>query len=105
VRSACSSTHGLDFDVRIGINSGEALTGTIGDRYSRRYTACRFPVALAKRIETLAAPGGIYLSEHTAALVAEELEVRDLGPFMVKGSDIAGRYIRSSSNGGVLAEA
>jgi adenylate cyclase len=72
--------------VRIGIDSGEALTGTIGDRYSRHYTACGFPVALAKRIETLAAPGGIYLSEQTAALIAEELQVRDLGAFMVKGA-------------------
>jgi adenylate cyclase len=77
---------GLVLDVRIGINSGEALTGTIGDRYSRHYTACGFPVALAKRMETLAAPGGIYLSEHTAALIADELEVRDLGSFEVKGA-------------------
>ena len=75
----------LELDVRIGINTGEALTGTIGGRYRRHYTACGFPVALAKRMESLAAPGGIYLSEHTAALVADELDVRDLGSFEVKG--------------------
>jgi class 3 adenylate cyclase len=77
---------GLELDVRIGINSGEAITGRIGDRYSRHYTACGFPVALAKRMETLAAPGEIYLSEHTAALIVEQLEVRALGSFEVKGA-------------------
>ncbi len=77
---------GLELAVRIGLNSGEVLTGTIGGRYSRHYTACGFPVALAKRMETLAAPGGIYMSEHTAALIADELEVRDLGLFDVKGA-------------------
>src|SRR4051812_4874657 len=77
--------HGLELDVRIGINSGEAVTGTIGGGDSRHRTACGFPVALAKRMETLARPGGIYLSEHTAALLADELEVCDLGAFALKG--------------------
>jgi adenylate cyclase len=59
----------LELSVRIGLNSGEVLTGTIGNRYSRYYTAGGYAVALAKRMETLARPGGIYLTEHTAALI------------------------------------
>ena len=76
----------LELEVRIGINSGEVLTGTIGERYSRHYTACGYTVALAKRMETLARPGGIYLTEHTAALIGQALELSDLGLFEVKGA-------------------
>ena len=79
--------HGLDLSVRVGINSGEVLTGPIGDRYRRYFTANGYAVALAKRIEALAPPGRIYLSEHTAALVAGAVQLLDLGAFEVKGAD------------------
>ena len=79
--------HGLDLSVRVGINSGEVLTGTIGDRYRRYFTANGYAVALAKRMEALALPGRIYLSEHTAALVTGAFQLLDLGPFEVKGAD------------------
>lgn len=77
---------GLELRVRIGINSGEVLTGTIGDRYGQCYIASGYAVALAKRIEGLARPGRVYLTEHTAALVADALELQYLGPFHVKGA-------------------
>jgi class 3 adenylate cyclase len=80
--------HGLELSVRIGINSGEVLTGTIGDRYRRCYTVNGYAVALAKRIETIARPGRIYLSEHTAALVAGVAQLRDLGAYEVKGAEV-----------------
>ncbi len=76
----------LELRVRIGINSGEVLTGTIGNRYGQCYIASGYAVALAKRIESLARPGGVYLTEHTAALVADALKLQDLGPFHVKGA-------------------
>lgn len=79
---------GLNLAVRIGINSGEVVTGTIGDRYSRYYTATGYSVALAKRIEALALPGRVYLSEHTAALVAATHRLRDVGTFNVKGAQL-----------------
>jgi adenylate cyclase len=79
---------GLGLAVRIGINSGDVVTGTIGHSYSRYYTANGFAVGLAKRMETLALPDQVYLSEHTAALVSEAFELRDLGGFHVKGADL-----------------
>ena len=82
----CEHARRFDVDVHMGINSGEVLTGTIGQRHSRHYTACGYTVALAKRMETLAKPGGIYVSEHTAALLGDELELCDLGFFDVKGA-------------------
>jgi class 3 adenylate cyclase len=77
----------LELSIRIGINSGEVLVGTLGSGYNCYYTANGYPVALAKRIEGLALPDRIYLTEHTAALVAGGLQLSDLGAFDVKGAE------------------
>jgi class 3 adenylate cyclase len=79
---------GLDLSVRIGLNSGEILIGTIVDRHNCYYTATGYAVALAKRIEGLAAPGHVYLSEHTARLLGPELALRNQGMFAVKGAPL-----------------
>ena len=79
--------HGLELSVRIGINSGEVLTGTIRHRSRRVYTANGYAVALAKRMEALAHPHGIYLTEYTATLVTDSFHLHDLGAVAVKGAD------------------
>ncbi len=76
----------LELSVRIGINSGELLAGTVGGGYRRTHTVGGYAVALAKRMEALAGPDRIYLTENTAALVGETLELRGLGLFKVKGA-------------------
>lgn len=76
----------LELTVRIGINSGQVVTGTVGGPSSRFYTACGYTVALAKRMEALAAPDRIYLTEHSAALVGPSHHLQDLGVFEVKGA-------------------
>jgi class 3 adenylate cyclase/tetratricopeptide (TPR) repeat protein len=78
-------SHNLDFTVRIGLNSGEVVVGAIGDEGSMSYTAIGHTVGLAKRIEELAGPGQICVSDETAALVTGFLALRDLGPFEIKG--------------------
>jgi class 3 adenylate cyclase len=78
-------THGLDFSVRMGLNSGEVVVGTIGDDLRMDYTAQGHTVGLAARMEQLAAPDNAYLSQHTAGLVSGYFALRDLGEFHVKG--------------------
>src|SRR5262249_47167110 len=78
-------THGLNFSVRMGLNSGEVVVGKIGDDLRMDYTAHGHTVGLAARMEQLAAPDNVYLSEHTARLVAGYFDLRDLGEFNVKG--------------------
>ena len=77
---------GLDLEVRIGINSGEVLAGTIGRDQTRRYTVNGYAVALAKRIEALTQPRHVWVSEYTACLVAHATRLRDLGTFEVRGA-------------------
>jgi adenylate cyclase len=78
-------TRGLAFAVRIGIHSGGVVVGKIGDDLRMDYTAQGETVGLAARLEQLADPGSVYVSERTAALVAGYFALRDLGPFTIKG--------------------
>ena len=78
-------TRGLGFAARLGLNSGEVVVGKIGDDLRMDYTAQGHVVGLAARMEQLAAPDRIYLTDHTAALVSGFFRLRDLGLFTVKG--------------------
>src|SRR6266481_1816109 len=68
----------ISFSVRMGLNSGEVVVGKIGDDLRMDYTAQGHTVGLAQRMEQLADPGRVYLTEHTAALVAGYFRLRDL---------------------------
>ncbi len=76
---------GLSFSVRIGLNSGEVVVGSIGDDLRMEYTAQGYVVGLASRMEQICEPGRVYLTEHTARLVDGYFELRDLGETRVKG--------------------
>lgn len=78
---------GLNFGVRIGLNSGDVVVGKIGDDLRMDYTAQGHSVGLAQRIEQLAAVDRIYLSENTQRLVDGYFELRDLGASNLKGAN------------------
>ena len=78
-------TRGLDFAVRIGLNSGEVVVGKIGDDLRMDYTAQGHTVGLAARMEQIAEAGTVYLTAHTAALVGGYFQLDDLGDFAIKG--------------------
>jgi adenylate cyclase len=78
--------HGLAFSVRMGLNSGEVVAGPVGEDLKVEYTAVGNTVALAQRMESLAAPGAAYLTGAIAALVEGFFELRDLGPRSVRGA-------------------
>src|SRR6476469_30287 len=77
---------GLNFSVRIGINSGEVVAGAIGEDDEPEYTAVGHTVGLAQRMEALAEPGKAYLTEHAAKLAEGYLELKGLGEFDVTGA-------------------
>ena len=78
-------TRGVEFSVRMGLNSGEVIVGRIGDDLRMDYTAQGHTVGLASRLEQLADAGSVYLSEDTVALVSGFFRLRDLGEFEIKG--------------------
>jgi adenylate cyclase len=79
-------SRGIDFSVRMGINSGAVVVGKIGDDLRMDYTAQGHTVGLAQRMEQLAEAHTICLSEATAKAVAGYVTVRDLGPAKIKGA-------------------
>jgi class 3 adenylate cyclase len=78
--------HGLEFGVRMGMNSGEVVVGRIGDDLRMDYTAQGWVVGLASRAERLAEAGRILLTEHTASLVRSFFPLIPLGRHEVAGA-------------------
>jgi adenylate cyclase len=58
----------IGLQLRIGLNSGEVITGEIGSG-PMTYTAVGEQVGMAQRMESVAPPGGVMVSDSTARLV------------------------------------
>jgi len=56
-------THGIDFKMRIGHNSGPVVVGSIGDDLRMDYTAQGDTCNLAARMESNAQPGGVLVTD------------------------------------------
>jgi len=59
---------GIDLRLRVGLNSGQVIAGEIGSA-ALGYTAIGEQVGMAQRMESVAPPGGVMLSNSTARLV------------------------------------
>ncbi len=80
------SRDGVHIELRVGLNSGEVIAGDVGSS-PWSYTAVGHQVGLAQRMESLAAPGGVMLSESTARLVAGIAVLGEPEGGQVKGAD------------------
>jgi class 3 adenylate cyclase/tetratricopeptide (TPR) repeat protein len=78
-------THGAPIQIRVGINSGEVVVGTIGNDLRMDYTAVGQSTHLAARMEQAAMPGSILLTGATLRLAEGYVQVRALGKLQVKG--------------------
>ena len=79
---------GLEFAVRMGLNSGEVVVGRIGDDLRMDYTAQGHVVGLAARVQQLARPGGISVTEQTARLASGFFDLLDRGEQRLKGASV-----------------
>src|SRR5262249_60858962 len=66
--SAFARRRGEELDVRMGINTGLVVVGKIGDNLRMDYTAVGDTTHVASRLEQLAEPGTILISEATYRL-------------------------------------
>jgi adenylate cyclase len=73
------------FEIRIGINTGQASIGNFGSKGRMDYTAIGRQVNLAARLQTHCEPGKILLSHSTWVLVHEQIPCVTMGEIQVKG--------------------
>jgi class 3 adenylate cyclase len=77
---------GVDLRLRVGLNSGPVIAGEIGSG-SLGYAATGETVGFAQRMESVASPGGVMLSESTARLVEHTVMLSDPEWVRIKGAD------------------
>ena len=77
---------GRELQLGIGISTGTAIVGNLGSEKRMEYTAIGDTVNIAARLEMLAKPGQILISEATREELGEDFDVVDLG-----ARDITGR--------------
>ena len=71
--------------LRFGVHTGFVVVGAIGDNLRMDYTAIGDTTHLAARLQQLAEPGAIVVSDVTARLVRGYLRLDPLGPVEVRG--------------------
>lgn len=78
--------HGINFQLRVGVNTGEVVVRSIRkDDLHTDYVPVGHSTNLASRMESLAAGGGIVVSEHTHKLTEGYFHFNPLGATQVKG--------------------
>jgi class 3 adenylate cyclase len=88
------TNHGLRPQLRIGINTGPAVVGRVDEEDGGGATALGDTINLAARLETLAQPSTIVLSEATYRLVEGMVESRFAGEREIKGKSERQRIVQ-----------
>ncbi|MBC2717040.1 MAG: AAA family ATPase [Desulfobacteraceae bacterium] len=81
------SKSGIVFKMRIGLNSGPVIVGSIGDDLRMDYTAIGDTTNLAARMESMAEPGTVLVSPITYKRVSQQFDFKPLGEAKVKGKE------------------
>ena len=73
--------------VRIGINSGPVVVGTVGNDLRVQFTAVGDTINMAARMEQMAEPGTTYVTEDTFKLTEGFFRFEALGEKQIKGKE------------------
>jgi class 3 adenylate cyclase len=79
------STHGIEFRIRAGINTGPVIVGNVGSDLRYEYTALGDAVNVASRVQSSAEPGTVVVSANTQRFVTDAFDFEDLGAVELKG--------------------
>ena len=72
---------GVDFNLRVGVNTGEVLAGAVGEAY----TVTGDTVNVASRLQSAARPGSVTVGERTMRASEGAVSYRALEPLDLKG--------------------
>ena len=78
---------GVEFKMRVGLNSGLVLIGAVGNDLRIDYTAIGDTTNLASRMENMAKPGTVLVSADTHKMARDFFEFEPLGKVTVKGKE------------------
>jgi class 3 adenylate cyclase/CHASE2 domain-containing sensor protein len=73
--------------VRVGINTGRAMAGTLGSKDRLEYTVIGDTIIMAKRTEGECEPGRVAITADVARRIGEAVEVEPIGLRSVKGRE------------------
>jgi class 3 adenylate cyclase len=76
---------GQDLQLAIGINMGQAVAGNLGSERRMEYTVIGDVVNVAARLETMARPGQVLMTEEVAEAIAGEWDTEPLGEHNLPG--------------------
>ncbi len=88
----------MNFEIRIGINTGAVVAGVVGIK-KFAYDIWGDAVNVAARMETMSEPGKINISEHTYQLVRHKFECEFRGEVYVKNKGNMNMYFVNDMNG------
>lgn len=78
-------TRGMEFAIRVGINTGPVVVGEVGSQIKHEYTAMGDAVNVAARLQAEARPMSILVAEPTHRAIAHAFDFADLGSLEMKG--------------------
>ena len=78
-------TLGVPLQIRVGLNSGEVVVGSIGSDLRMEYSAIGQTTHLAARMEQMAKPASVLVTADTLRLAEGYVQAKALGPVPVRG--------------------
>jgi predicted ATPase/class 3 adenylate cyclase len=79
--------YGMRFKMRIGLNSGSVVVGAIGDDLRMDYTAIGDTTNLASRMESMALPGTVLVSENAYKMAQDYFVFKSPDRLQMKGKE------------------
>jgi class 3 adenylate cyclase/Tfp pilus assembly protein PilF len=84
--------HGIDFNMRIGLNTGQVVVGSIGDDLRMDYTALGDTTNIAFLLQQVAKPGQIILSDRVYRIIKGYFQCESLGEEKLKHREKPVKY-------------
>ena len=78
-------SYGHELNIGIGINTGYMTVGNIGSEFHKDYTVIGNQVNIAARLESMAKPGEILISQRTYSKVKALVSAEETGRHQLKG--------------------